>query len=388
MQLAMADTTRPSVTMREVAQRAGLSQATVSRALSGRGYSSEDSREKALRAAQELGYHLDARARSLKLQRTHTIGLMIQEIVNPFYSYLANGVLACAREYGFHVVVCASDENPSLEREYLEVLIQQRVDGIIAVPTGENLELWKDLVSRNTSLVFMDRGLSGLTNTNTVLVDNAGGAFQAINYLIDLGHRRIAIITGSLQTTTGLERYEGYVKALKDAGYPIERDLIKIGDFKKGSGIRATAELLQLTDRPTAIFAANNRLGEAVVQTLTEHGLRIAHDISVIMFDDVQWASMMSPSISVVAQPTYQLGFLSMRCLHERLQWPQDERYSSQKVVLDSRLIIRDSCAPPRCIPGSAHAVATPEMISAGSDIEPAMNRPRKGGVDRKTSSG
>ena len=107
MQLAMADTTRPSVTMREVAQRAGLSQATVSRALSGRGYSSEDSREKALRAAQELGYHLDARARSLKLQRTHTIGLMIQEIVNPFYSYLANGVLACAREYGFHVVVWA-----------------------------------------------------------------------------------------------------------------------------------------------------------------------------------------------------------------------------------------------------------------------------------------
>lgn len=343
----MRDVTRTTVTLREVAQQSGLSLATVSRALSGRGYSSGDSREKALKAARELGYRLDARARSLKLQRTQTVGLMIQEIVNPFYSYLASGVLACAREYGFHVVVCASDENPELEREYLEVLIQQRVDGIIAVPTGQNLALWQDLATRNTGLVFVDRQLPALTNANTVLVDNIGGAFRAVEHLIALGHRRIGLITGSLHTTTGLGRYEGYVQALRHANVPIHQELTKVSDFKKDSGITATKELLELRDRPTAIFAANNLLGEAVVQTLNDHGVAIAQDMSVIMFDDVPWASMMRPAMSVVAQPTFQLGFLSMRCLHERLVWPQDESYSPQRIVLDPRLVIRDSCAPP-----------------------------------------
>jgi len=343
----MKDFTSTPVTLREVAQRAGLSLATVSRALSGRGYSSEASREKALTAARELGYRLDARARSLKLHRTQTVGLMIQEIVNPFYSDLASGVLACAREFGFHVVVCASDENPELERESLDVLIQQRVDGIIAVPTGQNISLWQDLASRNTSLVFVDRQLPQLTNASTVLVDNVGGSCRAVEHLIQLGHRRIGLITGSLQTMTGLGRYEGYVKALRQAGCPIDPDLIRVGDFKKDSGIRATKEFLQLERRPTAIFAANNLLGEAVVQTLANHGVEIAKDMSVIMFDDVQWASMIKPAISVVAQPTYQLGILSMRCLHEWLVWPKDEQYSPQKIVLEPRLILRESCAPP-----------------------------------------
>jgi len=335
------------ITLREVAQRAGLSLATVSRALSGRGYSSEASRKKALGAARELGYRPDARARSLKLQRTQTVGLMIQEMVNPFYAHLASGVLASAREHDFRVVVCASDENPDLEREHLEVLIQQRVDGIIAVPTGHNLPLWQDLESRNTSLVFVDRQLPALANAATVLVDNVGGTCCAVEHLIELGHRRIGLITGSLQTTTGLGRYEGYVKALRQAGCPIDQDLIKVGDFKKDSGIRATQELLQLKERPTAIFAANNLLGEAVVQTLAQHGLQIAKDMSVIMFDDVQWASMVKPAISVVAQPTYQLGFLSMHCLHERLEWTAEERFSARKIVLDPQLVLRDSCTSP-----------------------------------------
>lgn len=337
-----------TVTLRDVAERAGLSLATVSRALSGRGYSSAESRKRALRAADELGYHLDARARSLKLQRTQTVGLMIQEIVNPFYSYLANGVLACAHKFGFHVVVCASDENPALEREHLQMLIQQRVDGIIAVPTGRNMELWHKSIRRGTNLVFVDRELDSLSDANTVLVDNIAGARQAVDYLIALGHRRIGIITGGLHTTTGHDRYAGYVEALKAAHLPVDDDLVKIGDFKKESGIRATQELLRLEARPTAIFAANNLLGEAVVETLKENNVNIASDISMVMFDDVQWAFMMKPSMTVVSQPTYQLGYLSMRCLHERLHWPQDTPYASQKIVLEPQLIIRESCLPER----------------------------------------
>lgn len=304
-----------------------------------------------MQAARELGYIPSAAARSLKLQRTNTIGLMIADVVNPFYSYLADGVIDCARRLGYHVILCATDEEPAMEREYLEVLMEKRVDGIIAVPTGQNLRLWREAIDLGTELVLVDREVPGLSDVNIVLVDNVKGAYEATAHLIRLGHRRIGIICGPTTTTTGRDRLQGYCDALAEAPLPVDQDLIQIGTFKREGGFRAAQRLLKMASPPTAIFAANNVLGEATMFAIRERGLDIPDDISLVIFDDVPWASLTSPRVTAVAQPTHSLGFLGMELLVQRLEKANKAQRAPLKTVLQPEFIVRESCAP---YPGTA----------------------------------
>ena len=179
-----------AVTIKKVAARAGVSWATTSRALSGTGYSSASARRRVHEAAAELGYRPNASARSLKLRRTYVVGLMIADITNPFYSYLADGLLDCAKRLGYHVMLCATDEDLDMEREYLNVLMEKRVDGIVAVPTGDgNLDVWREALDLGVSLVLADREIARLSEPDVVLVDNAKGARDAIELLLRLGHQ-------------------------------------------------------------------------------------------------------------------------------------------------------------------------------------------------------
>jgi LacI family transcriptional regulator len=342
----MAKDIRKAVTIKDVAAQSGVSVATASRAISGRGYVSAQTRTKVLQAVQELGYKPSAAARSLKLQRTNTIGLMIADVVNPFYSYLADGVLDCARRMGYHVILCATDEDPAMEREYLEVLMEKRVDGIIAVPTGQNLRLWREAIHLGAELVLVDREVSGLSDVVIVLVDNVKGAYEATTYLIRLGHRRIGIICGPTSTTTGKGRLQGYCDAYREAQLSVDQNLVQVGTFKRESGFHAAQRLLDMSPRPTAIFAANNVLGEATMFAIRERGLIIPDDVSLVLFDDVPWASLTSPALTAVAQPTHSLGFLSMELLVQRLEKANKAGRAPLKTVLQPEFVVRKSCAP------------------------------------------
>jgi LacI family transcriptional regulator len=331
------------ITINDVARRAGVSQATASRAFGGRGYASAEVKEKVLRAATELGYRPHAVARSLRMQRTNTMGLLIGDIINPFYAHLADGVLDCAQQSGYHVILSAHGENPAMEKEYLEVLVQQRVDGIVAVATGQNLDLWREAQSLGTRLVFVDRQLQEIPDSDSFLVDNAKGAYDMVRYMTGLGHQRIGIIIGTPLTTTGEGRLRGYYDALEEAGIAIDKDLVRIGTFRRGSGRQAAEELLSMDEQPTAIFAANNVLGEATLFVIRERGLRIPEEISLGIFDDVPWASLTAPPITAVAQPAFQLGHLSAEQLITRLE-EEGSAAPPACVTLDPELIVRESC--------------------------------------------
>lgn len=337
---------KKTVTIVEVAEQAGVSIATASRALSGRGYASAAVKERVRQAARQLNYRFNASARSLKVRRTNTIGLIITDITNPFYAYLASGVLDCAKEKGYHVVVCATNEDAQIERDDLNILMEQRVDGIIAVPSGDNRRLWNQLVEMNTELVLVDREIQGGPQADTVLIDNVKGAYLATEYLIHLGHSRIGLINGPTNTTTGKDRAKGYLEALKDAGLSADPNLIQGSSFMRESGYLAVAALLALPEPPTAIFAANNVLGEAAVFSLREHGLQIPKDISLLMFDDVPWAALIQPSVTVIKQPTYNMGCMCLNMLDQRLQESAQNsaRRTPVKVVMNPELIERESC--------------------------------------------
>lgn len=342
----MAKRSKNSITIKEVAAQAGVSSATASRGLSGRGYVSLQARQRVQRAAAELAYRPHAAARSLKLNRTNTLGLMIADIVNPFYSYLADGLLDCARSLSYHVILCATDEDPHMEEEYLEVLMENRVDGIVAVPTGHNLRLWQEALKLGVKVVLTDREIAGI-DADVVLVDNQKGAYEAVNLLLRLGHQRIGIICGPTSTTTGNGRLQGYYASLREAGVPIDPNLVQIGDFKRESGFVGAQRLLSLDDPPTAIFATNNVLGEVTMFAIRERGLKIPDDISLVLFDDVPWASLTSPKITVVAQPAYSLGYVSMERLVQRLQETDEVVRPPVRTILQPELVIRESCVPP-----------------------------------------
>lgn len=339
------NTPRKRATLKDVAKKAAVSVSTASRALNGYGYASARARQRVLKIARELGYKPHAAARSLKLQRTCTVGLVIADIANPFYSFLADGVLDCARSLGYHVFLCATNEDPQLEREYLDVLLQERVDGIIAVPTSNNLELWQEAIADGTKLVLVDREINGIS-TDVILVDNVKGAYDAVSYLIRLGHHRIGIISGPRVTTTGEGRLQGYYQALEQARLPIDPNLVQVTSFKRQSGVEALDALFALDAPPTAIFAANNVLGEAVLFGIRKRGLVIPGDISLLLFDDVPWASLTTPRLSVVAQPARRMGVVALERLVESLQ--TSDKTTPQKIVLQPELVIRESCAPPK----------------------------------------
>ena len=340
----MTSSEKKPVTIRDVAARAQVSLATASRALTGGGYVDERTKHRVHTAASELHYRPHAAARGLRLQRSHTIGLMIADIVNPFYSHLADGVLDCAKRLRYHVILAATDEDPAMEREYLEVFLEKRVDGILAVPTGHNLSLWREALDLGIKVVLVDREIPRIPEADVVLVDNVQGAYDATSYLIGLGHRRIGIISGPTSTTTGKGRLQGYYAAHKDAHIPVDSQLVQVGTFKRETGFEAAQRLLALDPPPSAIFASNNVLGESALFALREQELKIPEDISVILFDDVPWASLTTPRLTVVAQPTHRLGVVAVEQLTQRLQEAEPTGFRRIKVVLQAELIIRESC--------------------------------------------
>jgi LacI family transcriptional regulator len=332
-------------TVADVADRAGVSVSTAARVLSGRGYASQETRRVVLEAAKDLGYVPNRIARSLRTRQTNMIGLLIGDVENSFYSAIAKNVESVAKDAGYHVVLCNSDDDPKVEREYLELLDGMRVDALIVTPTSENRRHLAGLMDRGIVIVQIDRRVERLA-ADAILVDNEAGAAGAVSHLIEAGHTRIAIQTGELDVLTAHQRLLGYERALREHGIPVHEELVKTSSFHRDHAIEDATDLIGARPAPTGIFAANNILAEGALIALDQQGLRVPHDVSIVAFDDVPWMSMVDPPISAVRQPVADMSRSAAELILRRLR--EGSQGPPSTVVFRTEFVERASVAPPR----------------------------------------
>jgi LacI family transcriptional regulator len=329
------------VTIHDIAKRAHVSIATVSAVVNSSAYVSPSLKERVLEALEELDYHPDEIARSLKSKRTRTLGLIISDITNPFFTAVVRGVEDVANRSGYAVILCNTDEDPDKERTYLKVLRSRRVDGLIMAPSVGKKSCAENLRFQNIPVVFIDR-VPATCCTDAVVVDNVGGAFEAVAHLIKLGHRRIGIITGLQKISTTQERLEGYTNAFRTHKLRINKEWIKEGNSRLSGGYEKGLELLETRNRPSAIFVTNNLMTIGLMKAIVEKGLSCPEDISVVGFDDFDWAGVFRPRLTAVSQPTYEMGSKAAELLVSRIAGKKGG--GSERINLSPTLIIRDSC--------------------------------------------
>ncbi|GFP27828.1 LacI family DNA-binding transcriptional regulator [Candidatus Hakubella thermalkaliphila] len=327
-------------TIKDLAKMANVSVATVSRVINKSGYVSPELTRRVGQAIAESGYQVNALARSLKTAKTHTIGLIIADISNPFFTSVIRGVEDIAYKHGYNLILCNTDENLEKEKLYLQVLRGKMVDGLIISPAVTKSEGIRELLRRHPNVVFMDRKVEE-PEVICARVDNVKGTKMAIDYLLQLGHKDIAIISGPLNVTSGVERYQGYVAALKEAGLEPRLQHTKIGTFRQESGYKLAQELLDLERRPSALFVANNVMTIGALLAIRERGLSIPDDISVVGFDDMDWAVLANPPLTTVAQPTYEMGVKAMELLIRQMH---KEKIDQKEILLSPELRVRESC--------------------------------------------
>jgi DNA-binding LacI/PurR family transcriptional regulator len=346
------------MTMRELARELRLSTSTVSRALTRPEMVAPETLERVREAVRIHGYRPKRIAQSLRTRTTRSIGVIVSDIMNPFYSAIVRAVEGVAADNGFSVIICNADESPEREAEALWVLAERRVTGIIHASTGANPDTLRRLRTQGIALVDVDRA-SGLEGTDTVLVDNVAGAREATRHLLGLGHRRVATITGPVHLTTGRDRLRGFQMAHEEAGLPVAPAYVAGGDFRRDSAYHAALRLLALPDAPTALFVANNEMLIGALRAIRERGVVIPSQLSLVSFDDVPWAVYVDPPLTVVAQPTEALGRTSAELLFRRLGGAEEPR----TVVLAPRLRIRHSTAPPATLADGGSEAAGPPRI-------------------------
>jgi LacI family transcriptional regulator len=330
-----------NITMKDVGKLAGVSATTVSHVVNKSRFVSDNVKKRVLKAMEELNYQPNAIAKSLRQKSTLTIGLIISDISNPFFTGMVRGVEDTAAKFGYNLILCNTDENPDKERDYLHILRQKQIDGIIMAPTSGNSYYIGDLVKKGFPIVFIDRYLKEV-DAPSVLVNNEEGAYQAIKHLIYLGHKEIGAIIGLDNITSTSERLNGYRRAVEEFGLTVKNSLIKQGNSKVAGGYQATLELLDIPSPPTAIFAANNLMTIGVMNALRSKSIRCPQDVAVIGFDDFEWASTFRPYLTTVAQPVYELGSKAAEVLIKRIR-----KEKSGNILLGCNLIVRESCGSP-----------------------------------------
>ncbi len=329
-------------TVIDVAKRAGVSAITVSRVINRSGYVSEETRKRVEAAADDLGYLQNSLARSLRSSRTNTIGLIVSDITNPFFTNLARGVEDIASDAGFTVIFCNTDESTDEEEKYTQVLLKKQVDGFLLVPTHSSPHSIQMIQKRDIPLVIIDRWVPEV-QVDSVRCDSEDGSYQLTRLLLSLGHRNIAVISGPKDVSTAIDRVNGYCKALEEAGLPFLENYVRYGDFVQSSGYELTKRLLALDPRPTAIFGANNFIGIGVLKALNAAGIKVPEDVSVVAFDDLPEPMVVFPFLTVASQPSYEMGCRATRLLLDRLA--NRAKGEFQQVVLPTEVIVRGSTA-------------------------------------------
>lgn len=306
-------------TIKDVARLAGVSVSTISKYLNG-GNVLEENAEAIRQAITQLDYRVNPFARSLKTQRSKSIGVLLPEMTPPFFGSVVQSLDRTLREHGYHTLVSCYSSSYGLERENLQFLLGNGIDGLIYAPENITAEEFYDLTA-NSSIptVQIDRMIQGVSS-DTVLVDNADAAYNAVNYLITKGHRRVATITGPKGVYSAMERLVGYLRALSDRGILYDDHLVISGPYEFGTGYLALEQLLKLPDPPTAIFTTNYDFTIGLVTAARERGIRIPEDLDIFGFDCVQICTMINPPLPVVQQPEAEIGKIAAEYLIQRLE--------------------------------------------------------------------
>ena len=329
------------VTLRDVAREAGVSIKTVSRVVNGETTVNATTAVRVAEVVQRLGYKPNELARGLKGRRSHTIGLVIDDVANPFMATCAQAIEEVAQEHGHALILCDSHANLETEGSYVGLLTQRQVDGLLLVPAqGHNTHLETERRS-GLPVVAFDRPAEGI-QTDTVLVENRAGAREATEHLIQHGHERIAFVGDVRHFYTARKRLEGYKEALEAAGL---EPLHSLGAHSIELGEEATKGFLGAPDRPTALFAANILTTLGALRAVEDLGLRIPEDVALIGFDDFELAHVLRPRFTLVRQPAAELGRRAAGMLFDRLDGLDDPE--PRRLVLPTELVVRESCGCP-----------------------------------------
>jgi LacI family transcriptional regulator len=325
-------------TIADVARRARVSPATVSRVLNGTTEVATDKVERVRRAVTELNYQPFSPARALRRRVTDVWAVIVADVENPFFTSVVRGLEDAARERGFRVVLCNSDEDVAREADYIDVAIAERMSGVVISVASTRQSRLDPLLESGIPVVAIDRRPLGHT-VDCVLVDNELGAREATAHLIDIGARRIACITGPKRISTAKERYAGYAGALADARRRVDPALVVWSDFRVDGGYAAARQLCARRP-PDAMFIANNQMTVGALSALRDLGCRVPDDVAVVGFDDAPWATLIEPQLTVVAQPTREIGRAAAQLLSTKASSGGRRR---RDVVLPPTLIVRGS---------------------------------------------
>ncbi|MCW3489993.1 LacI family DNA-binding transcriptional regulator [Dethiobacter alkaliphilus] len=332
------------VTIKDIAKKAQVSYATVSRALNNRPEVNEATREMVQQVARELGYRPNSVARSLVTKQTKSIGLVVPDITNPFFAELAQSVEEVASAAGYNVFLCNTNWDEDKELSYLNLLESRQTDGIILAQTDDHGNNIKKFLERNLPLV-LTHSLFDKVDCNQVVVDDIRGGFLAANHLLWLGHHRIAYVGGNETTKATVDRLEGYKRALAEQDIAFDENLISYGSFKWQSGRERTKQLLRQNSHnpPTAVFAGNDIIALGVMQAAEEMGLKVPEQLAVVGFDDVEFASYPKIQLTTVSQPRNNMGEMAVKMLISQIKGNGVAR-ENKKMTVQPSLVIRRSC--------------------------------------------
>lgn len=341
--------------IKDVAEAAGVSTATVSRVLSNGANVRPELRARVQAAVDRLGYRPNLVARSLRAQHTSTLGLIVSDIRNPFFTSISRAVEDTAYEQGYSILLCNTDEDPDREAIYLNLMRDANVAGIIVSPTRQ-AATQRGSLPVNIPIVVVDRAIAG-ADVDAVLLDNVDSAARLATHLIENGYRHIGGIFGE-RSTTGRERREGLERALRAHGLAPRAGQMKYVAPKVEGGYAAALELLSSSQPPEALFTSNSLIAEGAVRAIRELGLTIPDQVALVTFDDTTWASLVQPAITLIAQPTYEIGQTAAELLLQRIANPQRP---ARQVTLKGQLLARGSSAP-----RAALRAALPERAARG----------------------
>jgi DNA-binding LacI/PurR family transcriptional regulator len=330
------------VSLKDVADKAGVSTATVSRVINSKTVVKGETELRVQKIIKQLGYRPNRVAQRLRSTRgaSKLIGLLIPDIQNPFYVDIIRGIEQYAYAKNFAIVIGNFSQNEERQKFYIEILKSESVDAFIVAPFPGMDEYVSELVDEGYAVVCIDRGLPKV-DLDVVKVDNYQGAFDAVTHLIQVGHRRIGHISGNKLIPTTQERVAGYEAALTKYGIAIDNEIVVGRNSDHQSGVELTAHLLDLQNPPTAIFTSNNLLTLGALETIHSRGLKIPEQIAIVGFDDMYWSMSLNPPLTAVRQSGFEIGRLTIELLYQRITDPERPKVS---IVLKTELMVRNSC--------------------------------------------
>lgn len=333
-----------AVNMKEVALKANVSTATVSHVINETRYVAEETKQKVFQAMKELNYRPNPVARNLRSRKSNIIGLIIpvqsDDTSNFFFMSIAHGIGSVIKMSGYQLIVSNTNEELEMEREQITMFNDQFIDGLIMAPTSQSHEFLHQELNGDYPVVFIDRKPEGYHRGDFILSDGKKGTYDAIKLLLSKGHKRIGFVTGPLGISTSDERLEGYKLALLEEGISLDNSLIKEAVPTLENGYNLTKELLDSSD-VSAVLAANNVMTMGVVKCLQDHKKVIPKDVAVIGFDDYEWAKITTPSLTMIKQPSFELGVKAAEAILRRIEEP-DADYIEMR--LQTEIIQRKSC--------------------------------------------